>query len=100
MFSGSILRLMALGKMEVVIFISWELTKGIFQSLEIPIILDEMALGFLFTVRAISGTIYYFSLGYMSQEKFFVRFHLLVFSFIVSMVLLILSPNLVRILLG
>ena len=65
-----------------------------------PVILDRISLGFLFTVRIISGIIYHFSLGYMSQEKFFLRFHLLVFSFIVSMVLLILSPNLVRVLLG
>jgi len=36
----------------------------------------------------------------MANEKHFVRFHLLVLRFIGSIVLLIISPNLIRILLG
>lgn len=39
-------------------------------------------------------------MGYMAEEIFFLRFHLLVFSFIISIILLILSPHLLRILLG
>ena len=36
----------------------------------------------------------------MAHEKFFLRFHLLVLSFIVSMFFLILSPSLISVLLG
>lgn len=36
----------------------------------------------------------------MSTDKFFLRFHLLVLSFIASIMLLILSPNLVSMILG
>jgi len=36
----------------------------------------------------------------MRQEKFFARFIFLVFMFIISIFLLILSPNLIRLLLG
>lgn len=36
----------------------------------------------------------------MAGEIFFLRFHLLVLSFIISIILLILSPHLIRILLG
>ena len=41
-----------------------------------------------------------FSQAYIAQEKFFLRFHLLVGLFVLSIVLLILSPNLVSLLLG
>lgn len=48
----------------------------------------------------IASRIYLFSRRYISQEKFFLRFHLLVASFVASMVLLILRPNLISLLLG
>ena len=48
----------------------------------------------------ITGVVLIFSLGYIARDGGFVRFHLLVMTFVLSMVLLILSPNLVRALLG
>lgn len=68
--------------------------------MEVCFILDLYRVGFLITVRVIAGRIYVFSIGYIQQEKFFLRFHLLVGSFVASMALLILSPNLVSLLLG
>jgi len=39
-------------------------------------------------------------MAYISQDKYFYRFHILVFIFVMSIILLILSPNLVSLLLG
>jgi NADH-ubiquinone oxidoreductase chain 5 len=69
-------------------------------SFEFPILLDIYSILFLFTIRAIAGSIFIFSINYIAQEKFFIRFHILVLIFVVSMLLLIISPNLITILLG
>merc|ERR1739848_277457 len=55
---------------------------------------------FLFLVRLISGSVIIFRTRYISNEKFFSRFIILVFFFVISIYLLILSPNLIRLLLG
>ena len=54
----------------------------------------------MFLVRLISGRVIIFRTRYMRSEKFFSRFIILVFFFIMSIYLLILSPNLIRLLLG
>ena len=82
------------------LFLDWELIKINEFSLNIPILLDVYSGRFLSTVSTIAACIYLFSLRYIGAEVFFLRFHLLVFSFIVSIVLLILRPHLIRILLG
>ena len=48
----------------------------------------------------ISGRVMIFSTRYMMSEKFFSRFILLVFFFILSIFLLILRPNFISLLLG
>merc|ERR1711931_549594 len=63
-------------------------------------IFDIISLYFLRLVRLISGSVIIFSTSYMIKEKFFSRFILLVFIFIMSIFLLIISPNIVRLLLG
>lgn len=68
--------------------------------LEFAVLVDKFSLGFLFTVGFISSSIFVFSMSYMSHEKFFWRFHALVLRFVISIVFLIIRPNLVRILLG
>lgn len=82
------------------LILSLEIAKLSSSSFEIPILLDSYSLIFLFTVLLIASLIYLYSLGYMEIEKYFLRFHLLVLRFVISIVLLIISPNLVRILLG
>ena len=62
--------------------------------------LDLIAVVFIFRVRLIRLAVIKFRLSYINNDKFFSRFHLLVLTFILRMYLLILSPNLVRILLG
>lgn len=51
-------------------------------------------------VIIISSMVFFYSFIYMSGDKFLTRFIFLVFLFVASMVLLIISPNIIRILLG
>ena len=66
----------------------------------IIIILDMIRLYFLRLVSLISGSVIIFSTSYIIKEKFFSRFILLVFLFVISIYLLIVSPNIIRLLLG
>lgn len=100
MFLASAAYLLILAKNGGAVVFLWELTKAIYSSIDICFIVDLYRVGFLMTVRVISARVYIFSTSYINQEKFFLRFHLLVFSFVASITLLILSPNLIRILLG
>ena len=68
--------------------------------MEVPFLLDLLSGIFMVAVLTITSAVLIFSKSYMSAEKHFMRFHLLVISFVLSMLLLITSPNLVRLLLG
>merc|ERR1712168_1100485 len=63
-------------------------------------IFDYISLFFLRVVSLISGRVMIYSTSYMSSETFFSRFIIIVILFVISMYLLILSPNIVRLLLG
>jgi NADH-ubiquinone oxidoreductase chain 5 len=62
--------------------------------------LDFMSLYFISLVRLVAGRVIVFSTSYISGEWFFGRFVALVISFVISIFMLILSPNMVRIILG
>nr|YP_010580373.1 NADH dehydrogenase subunit 5 [Lema decempunctata]UZS91164.1 NADH dehydrogenase subunit 5 [Lema decempunctata] len=64
------------------------------------ILLDWMSLLFMSFVLLISSLVIFYSEEYMENEKSLNRFILLVVMFVFSMMLLIISPNLVSILLG
>jgi len=64
------------------------------------ILIDTMSLRFIITVRLISARVMVFRGSYIESEKFFRRFVFLVLLFVASMFLLILRPNLIRVLLG
>nr|YP_009519800.1 NADH dehydrogenase subunit 5 [Trichogramma japonicum]AOM68233.1 NADH dehydrogenase subunit 5 [Trichogramma japonicum] len=64
------------------------------------IYLDWMTFLFIFTVLLISSMIMIYSSEYMSHDLNNIRFFYLVFLFIMSMILMILSPNMISILLG
>jgi len=64
------------------------------------ILMDFYRIVFLFSVILISRSVFTFRNSYMITDKYFNRFHFLLSSFVASMILLILSPNLVRILVG
>nr|ALO77621.1 NADH deshydrogenase subunit 5 [Cantharidae sp. GENSP01] len=64
------------------------------------VLFDWISLLFMSFVLFISSMVIYYSMEYMSGEKNLNRFIILVFMFIVSMMFLIISPNLISILLG
>nr|YP_010397338.1 NADH dehydrogenase subunit 5 [Gametis jucunda]UQJ77445.1 NADH dehydrogenase subunit 5 [Gametis jucunda] len=69
-------------------------------SIMMTILLDWMSLLFMSFVLFISSMVIYYSEEYMSGDKFINRFIMLVSMFVLSMMLLIISPNIISILLG
>nr|YP_010686245.1 dehydrogenase subunit 5 [Ranacris albicornis]WAX39749.1 dehydrogenase subunit 5 [Ranacris albicornis] len=82
------------------IFIEWELFNLNGSMVVMTLILDWMSLIFVSFVMYISSLVIYYSEDYMSNEKNINRFIIIVLMFILSMVFLIVSPNLISILLG
>ena len=82
------------------ILIEWEVIVINSCIIHIIIIFDIISLYFLRLVRLISGSVIIFRTSYIIKEKFFSRFILLVFFFVISIYLLIISPNIIRLLLG
>jgi len=82
------------------ILVEWEVILLNSRNIHFILILDNISIYFLFLVRLISGSVIIFSTRYIMNEKFFSRFIILVFFFIISIYLLILSPNLISLLLG
>lgn len=68
--------------------------------IEILLLIDWISCLFISFVLLISGIVIYFSKSYISGEIYINRFILLVVIFIFSIILIILSPNLISILLG
>nr|YP_009865015.1 NADH dehydrogenase subunit 5 [Linuparus trigonus]QKE42653.1 NADH dehydrogenase subunit 5 [Linuparus trigonus] len=69
-------------------------------SMVMSLIFDYVSLLFLSAVLLISSMVLFYSGDYMEGDKSFNRFMYLVLAFVGSMMLLILSPNLISILLG
>nr|YP_009266777.1 NADH dehydrogenase subunit 5 [Cecropterus lyciades]ANK79339.1 NADH dehydrogenase subunit 5 [Cecropterus lyciades] len=84
----------------MVIFLEWELISFNSISIVMSILLDWMSLLFMMFVSLISSCVIYYSKSYMSSELNLNRFIILVLLFILSMILLIISPNIISILLG
>nr|UGS80132.1 NADH dehydrogenase subunit 5 [Acantholachesilla sp. AcspLA] len=61
---------------------------------------DWMSSSFMSFVFFISFSVVLYSISYMSNDKYMSMFIFLVFSFVISMALLIISPNLISLLLG
>ena len=68
--------------------------------LSIPVYVDAISLSFAASVIVISGAIMLFSVSYIGGEVHFVRFSALVLLFVIRIILLILSPRVIRVLLG
>nr|YP_009630812.1 NADH dehydrogenase subunit 5 [Notocrypta curvifascia]QBS14473.1 NADH dehydrogenase subunit 5 [Notocrypta curvifascia] len=84
----------------MVIFMEWELISFSSMNIVMSILLDWMSLMFMMLVSMISASVIYYSKSYMSSELNLNRFIILVLMFILSMILLIISPNIISILLG
>nr|YP_009155108.1 NADH dehydrogenase subunit 5 [Spoladea recurvalis]AII03052.1 NADH dehydrogenase subunit 5 [Spoladea recurvalis] len=83
-----------------VVFLEWELISFNSMSIVMSILLDWMSLLFMMFVLLISSVVIYYSKSYMSSELNLNRFIILVLLFVFSMILLIISPNIISILLG
>nr|YP_009497830.1 NADH dehydrogenase subunit 5 [Prismostictoides unihyala]AWT58509.1 NADH dehydrogenase subunit 5 [Prismostictoides unihyala] len=84
----------------LVVFLEWEIISFNSISVVMSILLDWMSLLFMMFVLLISSVVIYYSKSYMSSELNLVRFIMLVLLFVFSMILLIISPNMISILLG
>nr|AIZ03399.1 NADH dehydrogenase subunit 5 [Haematobia irritans] len=82
------------------IFIEWEVVSMNSMMIVMTILLDWMSLIFMSFVLMISSLVIYYSKEYMESDYKINRFIMLVLMFVTSMMLLIISPNLISILLG
>lgn len=83
-----------------VIFLEWEVFSILGRVFIITLIFDWISLTFIGFVLIISSMVLLYRTSYIEGDKFMYRFIILVYLFVISMLLLIISPNLVRILLG
>nr|UVH65858.1 NADH dehydrogenase subunit 5 [Manduca sexta] len=84
----------------LVIFFEWELISFNSISIVMSMLFDWMTLLFMMFVLLISSVVIYYSKSYMSSDLNLIRFIILVLLFVLSMILLIISPNIISILLG
>nr|YP_010564338.1 NADH dehydrogenase subunit 5 [Mythimna turca]UYX62361.1 NADH dehydrogenase subunit 5 [Mythimna turca] len=84
----------------MIILLEWEIISFSSMSIIMSILLDWMSLLFMMFVFLISSVVIYYSKSYMSSELNLMRFIILVLLFVFSMMLLIISPNIISILLG
>nr|YP_011002222.1 NADH dehydrogenase subunit 5 [Picromerus viridipunctatus]WPO01483.1 NADH dehydrogenase subunit 5 [Picromerus viridipunctatus] len=80
--------------------LDWEVITLNSSCLSMSIYLDWMSLLFMGGVLVISSMVILYSFSYMSMDLFSVRFLYIVLLFVLSMMFLIISPNLISILLG
>nr|WAX39214.1 NADH dehydrogenase subunit 5 [Anaplecta sp. 7 ZQW-2020] len=85
---------------EYILFIEWDLFSLLGSSIVMTILFDWMSLIFMGFVLIISSMVILYSEDYMCGDMNILRFILLVLMFVLSMVFLIISPNLISILLG
>nr|AVJ52461.1 NADH dehydrogenase subunit 5 [Poecilocoris rufigenis] len=85
---------------DLLIFLDWEVLSLNSISLLMTLLIDWMSMIFMGCVLFISSMVIYYSSSYMIDDIYKLRFLYIVLLFVLSMVLLILSPNLISILLG
>nr|YP_008080882.1 NADH dehydrogenase subunit 5 [Adoxophyes orana]AFV63154.1 NADH dehydrogenase subunit 5 [Adoxophyes orana] len=85
---------------DVIFFLEWEIISLNSNMIVMSILLDWMSLLFMMFVSLISSVVIFYSKSYMISEKNLNRFIILVLLFVFSMILLIISPNMISIFLG
>nr|QNH68839.1 NADH dehydrogenase subunit 5 [Anartia jatrophae saturata] len=84
----------------MIILLEWEIISFNSMNIVMSILLDWMSLLFMMFVFLISSSVIYYSKSYMNSELNLNRFIILVLLFVFSMILLIISPNMISIFLG
>nr|YP_009171533.1 NADH dehydrogenase subunit 5 [Comicus campestris]AJW76388.1 NADH dehydrogenase subunit 5 [Comicus campestris] len=82
------------------IIVEWEILSISSNKIVMIMLFDWMSLSFMSFVLMISSLVIFYSSEYMHGDKSIDRFIILVLMFVLSMMLLIISPNLISILLG
>nr|YP_010982450.1 NADH dehydrogenase subunit 5 [Cheiloneurus chinensis]WOE90956.1 NADH dehydrogenase subunit 5 [Cheiloneurus chinensis] len=82
------------------LFMEWSLIFMNSLSIDMLIYLDWIALIFIFTVLLIFSMIMFYCCEYMCHELNKMRFFYLVLIFVLSMIFMVISPNLISIILG
>nr|YP_010138713.1 NADH dehydrogenase subunit 5 [Compsilura concinnata]QQJ94214.1 NADH dehydrogenase subunit 5 [Compsilura concinnata] len=82
------------------VFIEWEVISFNSMNIVMTLLFDWMSLIFMSFVLLISSLVIFYSKEYMEMDYKIIRFIMLVLMFVISMMLLIISPNLISILLG
>jgi NADH-ubiquinone oxidoreductase chain 5 len=85
---------------DLVYFFEWEIFRINRTIIVIVLIFDWISLLFISFVLFISSLVIYYRKDYMSGDLFINRFIIIVLLFVFSIIIIILSPNLIRILLG
>nr|ATN41148.1 NADH dehydrogenase subunit 5 [Diptera sp. 66 LC-2017] len=85
---------------DLVVFFEYELFNYNSCDFILNFMFDWMSFLFMSFVLFISSMVIFYSYDYMKHDKYNIRFIFLVFLFIMSMMFLIISPNLISILLG
>jgi len=83
-----------------VLFVEWEMLEFYGSRIIITLIFDWIRLMFIGLVFIISSIVLFYRTLYIKGDKLLKRFIYLVYLFVISMAFLILSPNLIRLLLG
>jgi len=84
----------------IVFFIVWLIYDFLSLSIVYTVLIDWIRLIFIGFVLLISGLVSLYRIYYIEGDKNFVRFILLVYLFVLSILLIIIRPNLISILLG
>lgn len=82
------------------VLINWNIRELVGKNLDLLVLIDWISLVFFFTLCLIVSCVLKFSRIYMEGEKFFERFHYLVYCFVFSMVCLIFFPHFFFMLVG
>lgn len=86
--------------MDIGVLLEWIFLSFNSFNIEIIVLLDWISLLFISFVILISSMIILYRYIYIYEEKFFYRFIYLVILFVLSIIFIILSPNVIRILFG
>lgn len=86
--------------LDLVYFIEWELIRINSSSIVITFLFDWIRFLFMSFVLFISSIVIFYRKEYIIEDVNINRFILLIVIFVISIILLIISPNLIRILLG
>nr|WMH03358.1 NADH dehydrogenase subunit 5 [Encyrtus aurantii] len=82
------------------LFMNWSIFFMKSINMNMFIYIDWMTLMFLFTVLLISSMIFFYCCEYMSGDSNINRFFYLIYFFVISMILMIISPSLLTIIIG